>query len=145
MVILNMDFEVPGKIFDALAEQRNLHFGRAGIRRMNSELLDHLFFLRFSNPHISAFFSLVPFSCIVSSTLVQACKAAGIAARHAPAKFSIRRKQNRRLVANLSFAGGRKMLNWSHREARILPSAGSLLVLPTFNARPSGGILPLAR
>jgi hypothetical protein len=28
---------------------------------MNPELLDHLFFLRFSNPHISAFLSLFPF------------------------------------------------------------------------------------
>ena len=55
MVILNVDFEVPGKILDTLAEQRNLHFWRAGVRRMNPELLDHLFFLRFSNPHISAF------------------------------------------------------------------------------------------
>lgn len=55
VVILNVDFEVSGKIFDALAEQRNLHFWRAGVRRMNPELLDHLFFLRFSNPHISAF------------------------------------------------------------------------------------------
>jgi len=58
VVILNMDFEVPGEILNALAEKRNLHFWRAGIRRMNPELLDHLFFLRFSNPHISALFSL---------------------------------------------------------------------------------------
>jgi hypothetical protein len=28
-----------------------LHFRRAGVRRMNSELLDLLLFLRFSNPH----------------------------------------------------------------------------------------------
>lgn len=55
MVILDVNFEVPGEIFDALAEQRNLHLGRACVRRMNPELLDHLFFLRFSNPHISAF------------------------------------------------------------------------------------------
>jgi len=71
VVILNMDFEVPGEILNALAEKRNLHFWRAGIRRMNPELLDHLFFLRFSNPHISALFSLFPFfSCKVSTTLV---------------------------------------------------------------------------
>jgi len=61
VVILNMDFEVPGEILNALAEKRNLHFWRAGIRRMNPELLDHLFFLRFSNPHISALFLSLSF------------------------------------------------------------------------------------
>ena len=58
MVILYMDLEVPGKMLDALAQQRNLHLWRAGVRRMNPELLDCLLFLRFSNPHISALFSL---------------------------------------------------------------------------------------
>ena len=40
MVILNMNLEVLGEMFDALAQQRNLHFGRAGVRLMNPELLD---------------------------------------------------------------------------------------------------------
>lgn len=61
MVILHMDFEVLGKMLDALTEQRDLHFRRAGVRRMNSELLDLLLFLRFSNPHNLRFFSLFPF------------------------------------------------------------------------------------
>jgi len=60
VVILYMDLEVPGKMLDALAQQRNLHLWRAGVRRMNPELLDRLLFLRFSNSHISAF-SLFPF------------------------------------------------------------------------------------
>ena len=56
MVILHMDFEVLGKMLDALAEERDLHFWRAGVRRMNSELLNLLFSLRFSNPHNLRFF-----------------------------------------------------------------------------------------
>ena len=51
MVILNMNLEVPGEMIDALAQQRNLHFGRAGVRLMDSELLDYTFFLRFRNSH----------------------------------------------------------------------------------------------
>jgi len=51
MVILNMNLEVPGEMIDALTQQRNLHFGRAGVRLMDSELLDYTFFLRFSNSH----------------------------------------------------------------------------------------------
>ena len=59
MVILDMDFEVLGKMLDALAEERHLHFRRAGVRPMNSELLNRLSFLRFSNPHnLRSFFSL---------------------------------------------------------------------------------------
>jgi len=61
MVILHMDFEVLGKMLNALAEERNLHFWRAGVRRMNSELLNRLLFLRFSNRHDSPLFSLFPF------------------------------------------------------------------------------------
>ena len=53
-----MNFEVPAKVFNALAQQRNLHFRRAGVRWMDPELLDLLLFLRFSNPHFSALFSL---------------------------------------------------------------------------------------
>ena len=51
MMILNMNLEVPGEMIDALAQQRNLHFGRAGVRLMDSELLDYTFSLRFSNSH----------------------------------------------------------------------------------------------
>ena len=76
MVILHMDFEMPGKMFDALAEERNLHFWRAGVRGMNPELLNHLFSLRFSNRHNLRFFSLFPFSCRFSNILTQPCKAA---------------------------------------------------------------------
>jgi hypothetical protein len=52
MVILNMNLEVFGKMFDALTEKRNLHFGRACVRLMNPELLDDCLFLRFSNSHM---------------------------------------------------------------------------------------------
>ncbi len=76
MVILHMDFEVLGKMLDALAEERDLHFGRAGVRRMNSELLNHLFSLRFSNPHNLRFFLSFFFSCRIFNTLAQPCKAA---------------------------------------------------------------------
>ena len=46
---------------DALAEQSDLHFGRAGIRLMNPELLDDFLFLLWSNSHVLRFFSLFPF------------------------------------------------------------------------------------
>ena len=41
---------------DALAEQSDLHFRRAGIRLMNPELLDDLLFLLLSNSHVLRFF-----------------------------------------------------------------------------------------
>lgn len=56
MVVLYMDLEVLGEMIDTLAEKRNLHFGRAGIRRMNPELLNLVLFLGFSNSHIPALF-----------------------------------------------------------------------------------------
>jgi hypothetical protein len=52
MVIFKMDLEVPGEMLNPLAEKRDLHFWRAGVRLMDSELLYHLLFLRFSNSHI---------------------------------------------------------------------------------------------
>ena len=52
MVIFNMNLKVPGEMLDPLAEKRDLHFWRAGVRLMNSELLYRLMFLRFSNSHI---------------------------------------------------------------------------------------------
>ena len=56
VVILDVNLEMTGKVLDPLAEQRNLHFRRARVRRMSSELLDRLLFLRFSDPHVSASF-----------------------------------------------------------------------------------------
>jgi hypothetical protein len=38
-----------------------LHFGRAGVRLMNPELLDYTSFLRFSNSHNLRSASLFPF------------------------------------------------------------------------------------
>jgi hypothetical protein len=61
MVILNMNLEVLGEMFDALAQQRNLHFGRAGVRLMNPELLDDILFRLFSNSHNLRSASLFPF------------------------------------------------------------------------------------
>lgn len=60
-MVLYMDLEVLGEMLDALTEKRDLHFGRAGVRRMNPELLNLMLFLRFTNSHISALFSLFPF------------------------------------------------------------------------------------
>ena len=68
MVILNVDFEVLGEMLDALAEERNLHFWRTGVRRMNSELLNLLLFLRFSNPHNLRFFLSLSFLVVVFLT-----------------------------------------------------------------------------
>ena len=56
MMILDMSLEVPGEMFDALAEQRNLHFRRAGVRWMKPELLDDLQTLWLSNSHNSPLF-----------------------------------------------------------------------------------------
>jgi hypothetical protein len=59
MVILNVNLEVLGQVLDALAEQRYLHLGRAGVRLMKPELLHYYLTLWLSNSHISAFlFSL---------------------------------------------------------------------------------------
>jgi len=54
VVILNVNLEVPGKVIDALAEQRNLHFRRAGIGLMESELLNNAFPVMLSNLHVSS-------------------------------------------------------------------------------------------
>ena len=61
MVILNMNLEVLGEMFNALAQQRNLHFGRAGVRLMNPELLDYILFWLFSDSHNLRSASLFPF------------------------------------------------------------------------------------
>ena len=54
VVILNMNLEVLREMIDALAEQRNLHLRRAGIGLMDSELLNNLFPVLLSNPHVSS-------------------------------------------------------------------------------------------
>ena len=62
MVIFSMNLEVLGEILDALAQQRNLHFRRAGIALMNPELLNNPLFLLWSNSHVLRFV-LSFFSC----------------------------------------------------------------------------------
>lgn len=56
VMIFNMSFEVPGEVLDALAKQRDLHFGRAGIRAMTPEPLYYFLALRLSNSHKSPLF-----------------------------------------------------------------------------------------
>lgn len=58
MVIFSMNLEVLGKIVDALTQKRDLHFRRAGIARMDPELLDDPLPLLWSNSHVLRFFSL---------------------------------------------------------------------------------------
>lgn len=61
MVILDVILEVLGQMIDALAEQSDLHFRRAGIPLVNPELLDDFLFLLLSNSHVLRFSSLFPF------------------------------------------------------------------------------------
>jgi len=62
MVILSVNLEVPGEMFDALTQQRDLHFRRAGVRLMNPELFDLTLFLLSSESHGSALIlSFFPF------------------------------------------------------------------------------------
>jgi len=65
VMILYVNLEMPCKMLDALAQERNLHLWRSGVRRMNPELLDDLLFLRFSSSHISVFFSLFPYLIVI--------------------------------------------------------------------------------
>ena len=58
MMIFCMNLEVLGKIFDALTQERDLHFRRAGIALMDPELLDNPLPLLWSNSHVLRFFSL---------------------------------------------------------------------------------------
>jgi hypothetical protein len=54
-----------------------LHFGRACVRLMNSELLDNCLLLRFSNSHILRSFSLFPsLVASISTTAFRDCKGA---------------------------------------------------------------------
>jgi hypothetical protein len=47
---------VPGEVFNTLAEERNLHFGRAGVRLVKPELLHDFLPLWLSNSHKSPLF-----------------------------------------------------------------------------------------
>jgi hypothetical protein len=76
-----------GEVFDTLAEQRNLHLWRAGVRLMKPELLHYFLTLWLSNSHISAFlFSLFLLIECFFITLKYHCKASlrpGLPAAHA--------------------------------------------------------------
>ena len=74
MVIFRMGLEVLGEIFNALAQQRNLHFRGAGIALMKSELLYYPFFLLLSTPHDLRFVSLSFFIDEIFSTDTSECK-----------------------------------------------------------------------
>jgi hypothetical protein len=58
MVILDVSLEMLGEVLDPLAEQRNLHLWRAGVRLMKPKLLHDYLTLWLSNPHNLRFFSL---------------------------------------------------------------------------------------
>jgi hypothetical protein len=76
MMIFSMNLEVLGKIFDALTQERDLHFRRAGIALVDPELLDDPLLLLWSNSHVSAF-SLFPCLISIFSNIVTCyCKAA---------------------------------------------------------------------
>jgi clan AA aspartic protease (TIGR02281 family) len=76
MMIFSMNLEVLGKIVDALTQERDLHFRRAGIALMDPELLDDPLLLLWSNSHVSAF-SLFPCLMSMFSNIVTCyCKAA---------------------------------------------------------------------
>jgi hypothetical protein len=53
MVIFHVNLEVLGEMVDALAQQRNLHFWRAGVGLMHPKPLDYPMLLRRSNSHFS--------------------------------------------------------------------------------------------
>ena len=59
MMIFSMNLEMLGKIVDALTQERDLHFRRAGIALMEPELLDNPLLLLWNNSHVLRFFSLL--------------------------------------------------------------------------------------
>src|SRR5918995_182035 len=75
MMIFCMNLEVLCKIFDALTQERDLHFRRAGIALMDPELLDNPLLLLWSNSHVLRFFSLSFLLSMFSSIVTQYCKA----------------------------------------------------------------------
>src|SRR5918999_2430339 len=58
MVIVNVSLEMFSEVFDTLAEQRDLHLWRAGVRLMKPKLLHDYSTLWLSNPHKSPLFIL---------------------------------------------------------------------------------------
>jgi hypothetical protein len=70
MMIFSMNLEVLGEIVDALTQERDLHFRRAGIALMDPKLLDNPLLLLWSNSHVLRFslflFVLPTFSNIVT-------------------------------------------------------------------------------
>jgi hypothetical protein len=52
MMIFSMNLEVLGEIVDALTQERDLHFRRAGIALMDPKLLDNPLLLLWSNSHV---------------------------------------------------------------------------------------------
>ena len=58
MVVLDVRLEMLGEVVDTLAEQRNLHLWRAGVRLMKPKLLHDYLTLWLSNPHKSPLFIL---------------------------------------------------------------------------------------
>jgi hypothetical protein len=51
MMILDVGLEVLGQVVDALAKQRDLNLGGAGVRLMTPELLHDYLALWLSDPH----------------------------------------------------------------------------------------------
>jgi hypothetical protein len=66
VVILHVDLEVLREVFDALAQQCDLNFRRASIGLMEFELLNNVFSLRLSNPHLSSVHHLSFFLLVVN-------------------------------------------------------------------------------
>ena len=75
-MIFSMNLEVLGKIVDALTQERDLHFRRAGIALMDPELLDNPLLLLWSNSHVLRFFSLSFLLSMFSNIVTYCCKAA---------------------------------------------------------------------
>jgi hypothetical protein len=76
MVILNVSLEMLGEMLNTLAEQRDLHLRRAGVRLMKPKLLHDYLTLWLSNPHKSPlFFSLFLLIEEIFTTLKCHCKA----------------------------------------------------------------------
>lgn len=113
MMIFSMNLEVLGKIVDALTQERDLHFRRAGIALMDPELLDDPLLLLWSNSHVSAF-SLFPCLMSMFSNIVTCyCKAA----------TTPKRLQGRAVDSTLYVYSG-------HRSAREAKDDGKEVFLP---------------
>jgi hypothetical protein len=76
MMIFSMNLEVVGKIVDALTQERDLHFRRAGIALMDPKLLDNPLLLLWNNSHVLRFFSRSFLLSMFSNIEIYYCKAA---------------------------------------------------------------------